>query len=227
MEKRKIAISKESLDAITKLHQDNIRDAREKAILGKHQDPTWIQMMDHIDLAFATFQGIKGYWNILNDKWVVIMTDLSKAHELLRDSVDEIDNVEFGTPSGYSWSEAQYNVAFEIGNRCDIVRVRKDYHGERYTEELSDEKVSAIEYRIREEIMPKLKALIYDQYPYQDKPRVLTNIDNLDVEKINELAESGRYASVGNGSFRYLVYRMKGMGPLENVIDFENWLKED
>jgi hypothetical protein len=56
---------------------------------------------------------------------------------------------------------------------------------------------------------------------------VLTNIDNLDVEKINEMAKSERYASVGNGSFRYLVYRMKGMGPLESVIDFENWLKEE
>jgi hypothetical protein len=156
------------------------------------------------------------------------MTDLSKAHELLRDAVDDIETVEFSSRSGYSWTEAQYNVAFEISNRCETVRVREDYHGERYIEELSPEKVEAIEYRIREEIMPKLKALIYDQYPYYDKPRVLTNIDNLDVEKINEMAKSERYASVGNGSFRYLVYRMKGMGPIENVIDFENWLlKED
>jgi hypothetical protein len=221
-------IDKKSLDAITKLHQNNIKAAREKAVLKKHQDPTWIQMMDHIDLAFDNFQGIRGYWNILNDKWVVIMTDLSKAHELLRDAVDDIETVEFSSPSGYSWTEAQYNVAFEISNRCETVRVREDYHGERYIEELSPEKVEAIEYRIREEIMPKLKALIYDQYPYYDKPRVLTNIDNLDVEKINEMAKSERYASVGNGSFRYLVYRMKGMGPIENVIDFENWLlKED
>lgn len=227
MKKGKIIIDKKSLDAITKLHQDNIRDAREKAVLKKHQDPCWVQMMDHIDLAFDNFQGIKGYWNIINDNWVVIMTDLAKAHELLRDAVDDIETVEFSSPSGYSWTESQYNVAFEISNRCETVRVRKDYHGERYTEELSPEKVEAIEYRIREEIMPKLKAMIYDQYPYQDKPRVLSNIADLDIEKINEMAKSDRYASVGNGSFRYLTYRMKGMGPLESVIDFENWLKED
>lgn len=220
-------INPDALKSIHKIQEESKINARSNAVLGKHQDPTWIQMMDHISLAFDNFQGIKGYWNILNDKWVVIMTDLSKAHELLRDAVDEIDSVEFCSQTGYTWSEAQYNVAFEIGNRCDIVRVRKDYHGERYTEELSDEKVAAIEYRIREEIMPKLKAMIYDQYPYQDKPRVLTNINNLDVEKINELAESEKYTSVGNGSFRYLVYRMKGMDFLESVIDFENWLKED
>lgn len=220
-------INPEALKSLHKMQEKSKINARSNAILGKHQDPTWIQMMDHIDLAFDNFQGIRGYWNILNDKWVVIMTDLSKAHELLRDAVDDIETVEFSSPSGYSWTEAQYNVAFEISNRCETVRVREDYQGERYIEELSPEKVEAIEYRIREEIMPKLKALIYDQYPYYDKPRVLTNINNLDVEKINEMAKSERYASVGNGSFRYLVYRMKGMGPLESVIDFENWLKED
>ena len=107
------------------------------------------------------------------------------------------------------------------------MRVRKDYHGERYTEELSPEKVEAIEYRIREEIIPKLKSMMYDKYPYQDKPRVLSNINNLDIEKINELAESEKYASVGNGSFRYLVYRMKGKDFLEDIDEFERWLEED
>ena len=216
-------INTEALKSLHKVHEENIR----KVVLGKHQDPTWIQMMDHISLAFDNFQGIRGYWNILNDKWVVIMTDLSKAHELLRDSVDEIDNVEFSSQSGYSWTEAQYNVAFEISNRCETVRVRKDYHGERYTEELSDEKVAAIEYRIREEIFPKLKTMLYDQYPYQDKPRVLSNITDLDIEKINTMSESDRYASVGNGSFRYLVYRMKGMDILDDIDEFERWLEED
>ena len=216
-------INPEALNSLHKFHEEN----RRKAILGKHQDPCWIQMMDHIDLAFDNFQGIKGYWNIINDNWVVIMTDLAKAHELLRDAVDEIDSVEFCSQTGYSWTEAQYNVAFEISNRCETVRVRKDYHGERYTEELSDEKVAAIEYRIREEIMPKLKTMLYDQYPYQDKPRVLSNITDLDIEKINTMSESDRYASVGNGSFRYLVYRMKGMDILDDIDEFERWLEED
>lgn len=216
-------INPEALKSLHKVHEEN----KSKAILGKHQDPCWIQMMDHIDLAFANFRGIKGYWNIITDKWVVIMTDLSKAHELLRDAVDEISNVEFCSQTGHAWTEAQYNVAFEIGNRCDIVRVRKDYHGERYTEELSDEKVAAIEYKIRQEIIPKLKTWMYDQYPYQDKPRVLSNISNLNIEKINEMAESEKYVSVGNGSFRYLVYRMKGMDVLDNIAEFEEWLEED
>lgn len=220
-------INPEALKSLHKMQEEAKRKARSNAILGKHQDPTWIQMMDHIDLAFANFQGIRGYWNIVTNKWVVIMTDLSKAHELLRDAVEAIDNVEFCSQTGHAWTEAQYNVAFEIGNRCDIVRVRKDYHGERYTEELSDEKVTAIEYRIREEIIPKLKTWMYDQYPYQDKPRVLSNIENLDIEKINEMAESEKYMSVGNGSFRYLVYRMKGMDVLDNIAAFEEWLEED
>lgn len=223
----KATINPEALKSLHKIQEESKINARRDAILGKHQDPTWIQMMDHIDLAFDNFQGIKGYWNIITNNWVVIMTDLSRAHELLRDSVDEIDNVEFCSQTGHAWTEAQYNVAFEIGNRCDIVRVRKEYHGERYTEELSDEKVEAIEYRIREEIIPKLKSMIYDQYPYQDKPRVLSNIDNLDIEKINEMAESERYMSVGNGSFRYLVYRMKGMDILDDIDEFERWLEED
>jgi hypothetical protein len=183
-------------------------------------------MMNHIDLAFDNFQGIRGYWNIITDKWVVIMSDLAKAHKLLRDAVDDIEAVEISSQSGYAWTEAQYNVAFEISNRCETVRVRKAYHGERYTE-LSDEKVSAIEYRIREEIMPKLKAMMYDQYPYQDKPRVLSNIDNINIEKINEMAASERYMSVGNGSFRYLVCRMKGMDYLDDINDFESSLKEE
>lgn len=223
----KATINPEALKSLHKIQEESKINARRDAILGKHQDPTWIQMMDHIDLVFDNFQGIKGYWNIITNNWVVIMTDLSRAHELLRDSVDEIDNVEFCSQTGHAWTEAQYNVAFEIGNRCDIVRVRKEYHGERYTEELSDEKVEAIEYRIREEIIPKLKSMIYDQYPYQDKPRVLSNIDNLDIEKINEMAESERYMSVGNGSFRYLVYRMKGMDILDDIDEFERWLEED
>lgn len=213
-------------EAIKKLHKRHEEKER-KVFLGKHQDPTWIQMMDHIDLAFDNFQGIRGYWNIITDKWVVIMSDITRAHELLRDAVDEIDVVEICSQSCYSYTEAQYNVAFEIGNRCDIMRVRKYYHGERYTEELSDEKVEAIEYRIREEIMPKLKSLMYDQYPYQDKPRVLSNIDNLDIEKINTMAESEKYTSVGNGSFRYLVYRMKGMDFLDDLDEFEKWLETD
>lgn len=221
------AINPDALKSIHKIQEESKINARRNAVLEKHQDPTWIQMMDHIDLAFDNFQGIKGYWNIINDNWVVIMTDLAKAHELLRDAVDEIDCVEFCSQTGYTWSEAQYNVAFEIGNRCDIVRVRKDYHGERYTEELSPEKVAAIEYRIREEIIPKLKSMMYDKYPYQDKPRVLSNINNLDIEKINTMSESDRYASVGNGSFRYLVYRMKGMDILDDIDEFERWLEED
>lgn len=223
----KATINPEALKSLHKIQEESKINARRDAILGKHQDPTWIQMMDHIDLAFDNFQGIKGYWNIITNNWVVIMTDLAKAHELLREAVDEIDSVEFCSQTGYSWTEAQYNVAFEISNRCETVRVRKDYHGERYTEELSDEKVAAIEYRIREEIMPKLKTMLYDQYPYQDKPRVLSNIDNLDIEKINEMAESERYMNVGNGSFRYLVYRMKGMDILDDIDEFERWLEED
>lgn len=218
-----MGINPDALKSLHKVHEENKRTP----VLGKHQDPTWIQMMDHISMAFDNFQGIRGYWNIITDRWIVIMTDLSKTHELLRDAVDEIEVVDFCSQSGYSWTEAQYNVAFEISNRCDIVRVRKDYHGERYTEQLSDEKVAAIEYKIREEIIPKLKPMIYDQYPYQDKPRVLSNIDNLDIEKINEMAESERYMSVGNGSFRYLVYRMKGMDVLDNIAEFEEWLEED
>lgn len=223
----KATINPEALKSLHKIQEESKINARRDAILGKHQDPTWIQMMDHIDLAFDNFQGIKGYWNIITNNWVVIMTDLAKAHELLREAVDEIDSVEFCSQTGYSWTEAQYNVAFEISNRCETMRVRKDYHGERYTEELSDEKVAAIEYRIREEIMPKLKTMLYDQYPYQDKPRVLSNIDNLDIEKINEMAESERYMNVGNGSFRYLVYRMKGMDILDDIDEFERWLEED
>lgn len=218
-----MGINPEALKSLHKVHEEN----KNKAILAKHQDPTWIQMMDHISLAFDNFQGIKGYWNIITDKWIVIMTDLSKAHELLRDAVDEIEVVDFCSQSRYPWTEAQYNVAFEIGNRCDIVRVREVYYGERYTEELSDEKVAAIEYKIRQEIIPKLKPMIYDQYPYQDKPRVLSNIENLDVEKINNMSESERYMSVGNGSFRYLVYRMKGMDFMDDIDKFERWLEED
>lgn len=224
MKHNKYNLSPENIELLHRLHEERKTDA--VAVLGKHQDPTWIQMMNHIDLVFDNFQGIRGYWNIITDKWVVIMSDLSKAHELLRDAVDDIEAVEISSQSGYAWTEAQYNVAFEISNRCEIVRVRKGYHGERYTE-LSDEKVSAIEYRIREEIMPKLKAMMYDQYPYQDKPRVLSNIDNINIEKINEMAASERYMSVGNGSFRYLVCRMKGMDYLDDINDFESSLKEE
>ena len=224
MKHNKYNLSPEDIELLHRLHEE--RKTNTVAVLGKHQDPTWIQMMNHIDLAFDNFQGIRGYWNIITDKWVVIMSDLSKAHELLRDAVDDIEAVEISSQSGYAWTEAQYNVAFEISNRCEIVRVRKAYHGERYTE-LSDEKVSAIEYRIREEIMPKLKAMMYDQYPYQDKPRVLSNIDNINIEKINEMAASERYMSAGNGSFRYLVCRMKGMDYLDDINDFESSLKEE
>jgi hypothetical protein len=224
MKHNKYNLSPENIELLHRLHEE--RKTNAVAVLGKHQDPTWIQMMNHIDLAFDNFQGIRGYWNIITDKWVVIMSDLSKAHKLLRDAVDDIEAVEISSQSGYAWTEAQYNVAFEISNRCETVRVRKDYHGERYTE-LSDEKVSAIEYRIREEIMPKLKAMMYDQYPYQDKPRVLSNIDNINIEKINEMAASERYMSVGNGSFRYLVCRMKGMDYLDDINDFESSLKEE
>jgi hypothetical protein len=213
-------------EAIKKLHKRQ-EEKKRQLLLGKHQDPTWIQMMDHIDLAFDNFQGIRGYWNIITGKWCVIMSDIAREHELLRDAVDEIEVVEFCSQSGYSYTEAQYNVAFEISNRGDIVNVRKDYYGERYIEELSPEKLSAIEYRIREEIIPKLKTLMYDQYPYQDKPRVLTNIDDLDIEKINEMSESEKYMSVGNGSFRYLVYRLKGMDFFDDMGKFERWLNED
>lgn len=215
-------------EALKELHKRQ-EEKKEKAnaILGKHQDPTWILMMDNIDMAFDNFQGIRGYWNIITDKWVVIMSDIARAHELLRDTVDEIEVVEFCSQSCYSYTEAQYNVAFEISNRGDIVNVRRQYHGERYTEELSPEKVAAIEYRIREEIIPKLKTLMYEQYPYQDKPRVLSNIENIDIEKINEMSESEKYMSVGNGSFRYLVYRLKGMDFLDDMDEFEMWLNED
>lgn len=225
MKHNKYNLSPEDIELLHRLHEERKTDA--VAVLGKHQDPTWIQMMDHIDLAFDNFQGIRGYWNIITDKWVVIMTDLAKAHELLRDAVSSIETVEYCSQSGFSWTEAQYNVAFEISNRCEIVRVRKYYQGERYTEQLSDEKIAAIEYRIKEEIIPKLKAIIYEQYPYQDKPRVLSNIIDIDIDKITDMAESEKYMSVDNGSFRYLVYRLKGMNCLDDMIEFEEWLEED
>ena len=59
-------INPDALKSIHKIQEESKINARRNAVLGKHQDPTWIQMMDHIDLAFDNFQGIKGYWNIIN-----------------------------------------------------------------------------------------------------------------------------------------------------------------
>lgn len=221
---------KPSTDALKKLHkicEDSISTARQNAVLGKHQDPTWIQMMNHIDLAFDNFQGIRGFWNIITNQWIVIMTDASYVHELLKDAISDIESVEFNTSSGLQWTEAQNAVAFEIGNRCDTVHVRASYYGDKDYDNLTPEKVAAIEYRIREEVLPKLKPMMYDQYPYQDKPRILSNIKGLDIDKINTMYESGGYTSVANGSFRYLVYRLKGMDAIEDILEFEQWLKED
>ena len=214
-------LTDEDIKAIESLHKA-LEEKKTKAILEKHQDPTWVQMMDHISLGFDSFQGIRGYWNIITNKWVVIMSDLSKAHELLRDAVSSIETIKIG----YAWTEAQYNVAFEISNMCETVRVRKDYYGE-HLEELTDEKVSSIEYRITQEIIPKIKAIVNEPYPYQDKPRILSNIPDIDIDKINEMSESEKYTSIGNGSFRYLVYRMKGMSSMDNMLSFEQWLEED
>lgn len=57
--------------------------SRSEAKLSKKADPTWIQLMDNISLEFTNFIGIRGYYNIADDRWVVIMTDVSRAHQLL------------------------------------------------------------------------------------------------------------------------------------------------
>lgn len=221
-------------DAFTKELEASIESARNDAILGKKQNPSWIQLMDHIDKAFNTFNGIKGYYNIKNHQWAVVMTDSAKAHTLLRDYLSKYVGVmavrEFSSGM-MSWTEALDWVAFEISNRCEYVNVRSTYYksDERYDVDLTHEEKEAIRYRIETDVVPFVKQCIYDEFPYQEKPRLVTSLTNIEntFDNLNALYESGHYDSSAQGHFSYLVYRLKGMSIFESVTEFNKWLNED
>ena len=223
----KTIISKEALDRIRKLHQDDIKKAREKAILKKDENPSWIQLMQNKPLAFSCFcDEIKGFIDVHTGDWFLIMTDVAKGHELLRDSVDEIEKV---TSVG-GFSEPKYLVPFTIGDITETINVRDFFYDEEgHMINIDKEKQAALKHQIKTNIIPIIKGIINEPYPYQERPRIITN-NNTDYQsdKVEMLCKmSNHYQSSGNGSFRELVYRLKGMGPLENVADFKKWLEQN
>lgn len=221
-----LKISKEAIQDLHKRVDASVKKARSSAVLQKKEDPSWILLMDHIKLSFDTFQGIRGYWNILSGEFIVMMSDVAQAHRLLRENIAAIECV--NVHSSFDFSEAKNWVAFEISNRAEFVSVRSGYYnGDKDFVELSPEKQGAIEHRIMCDVLPMVRSCLYDKYPYQEKPRILSNIESLDTERINEAYASGEYYSPANGSFLHLVYRLKGMSPSEDISSFEDWLEEE
>ena len=227
MRPRKTIISKEALDRIRKLHDEEITKARSQAILKKDENPSWFQLMQNKSLAFSCFwDEIKGFIDVHTGDWFLIMTDAAKGHELLRDSVDEIEKVTVGRLS----SEPKYMVPFSIGDITETINVRDFFYDEEgHMIDIDKEKQAALKYQIKTNIIPIIKGIINEPYPYQERPRIITsNNTDYQPDKVEMLCNmSDHYQSSGNGSFRELVYRLKGMGPLENVIDFKEWLEQN
>lgn len=220
-----LKINREALASLHKINAKKKEKARSSAVLQKKEDPSWILLMDNIKLAFDTFQGIRGYWNILSGEFIVMMSDVAQAHHLLLENVEEIECI--NVHSSFDFSEAKNWLAFEISNRAEFVNVRSGYYGDRDFVELSPEKQGAIEYRIMRDVLPMVRNCLYDKFPYHEKPRILSNIEGLDTERVNEAYASGEYYSPENGSFLNLVYQLKGMSPLEDISSFEEWLEDD
>ena len=219
-----LKINSEALASLHKINAKKKEKARSSAVLQKKEDPSWILLMDHIKLSFDNFQGIRGYWNILSGEFIVMMSDVSQAHRFLLENVEEIECV--NVHSSFDFSEAKNWVAFEISNRAEFINVRSGYYEDKDFVELSPEKIGAIEHRIMCDVLPMVRNCLYDKYPYQDRPRILSNIESLDTERIYNAYASGEYYSPANGSFLHLVYRLKGMSPSEDISSFEDWLEE-
>lgn len=214
-------------EALNSLHKMKER----KVILGKHQDPTWIRLMDHVHECFETFEGVKGFYNINTGEWAFVMTDAGRAHELLSDALVAMNKMKyFDKRTGlFYWKEPIDWVAFTIGNRGDYVSVRSTYYTKDtiFSVDLTPEKKAAIEYRLREEALPKFKTVMYDEYPYHKSPRVVSSFDDtkIDVQRLYDYGD--RYFTSGNGSFLELVYRLRGKAPLESCLEFEERLEEE
>jgi hypothetical protein len=218
-----LKINTGALEALRNKTEAEKKKSRASAVLQKKEDPSWIILMDNINMSFDTFQGIRGYFNIITGAFIVMMSDVAQAHRLLRENTEEIECVKIHSSVD---SEAKHWVAFEISNRAEIVTVRSEYYGDRDLVELTPEKKGAIEYRITVDVLPMVRSCLHDRYPYHERPRILSNIESLDTERLNEAYTSGEYYSPCNGSFLNLVYRLKGMSPLESVLEFEEWLGE-
>lgn len=223
-------INAEALSALKKNRNDEILKSRAAAVLGKKQNPSWHVLMDHIGLVFTNFEGIRGYYNIISEEWVFVMTDVGRAHEMLRDALIKADIMKYTIheTAAFEWKEPIDWVAFTIGNRAEYVTVRSTYYtDDSTTVDLTPEKKAAIEYRIREEAIPKLRAIMDEEYPYHIKPRVISSFDNTSVDIQNLYDWGERYFTTGQGNFSELVYRLKGKNPLESVIEFDEWLEEE
>ena len=205
--------------------------ARASAVLSKKQNPSWLVLMDHISYCFTSFEGIRGFYNLISDEWIFIMTDAGRAHEMLRDALINTGIMKFSEKQIglFEWKEPIDWVAFTIENRGRSVTVRSTYYTNDGSDvDLTTEKKAAIEYRLREEAIPKLNKIIHEEYPYHEGPRVISSTD-VDIQnQIQNLYDYGdRYFTSGNGSFIDLVYRLKGKDPLESELGFEEWLEEE
>ena len=218
-------INEEALAILKKNRNDEVLKSRAAAVLDKKQNPSWSVLMDHIGLVFTNFEGVRGYYNLISGEWVFVMTDAGRAHELLRDALTKADIIH---ETAVEWKEPINWVAFTIGNRAEHVTVRSTYYTDDFTTvALTPEKKAAIEYRIREEAIPKFRAIMDEEYPYHIKPRVISSFDNTSVDIQNLYDWGERYFTTGNGTFSELVYRLKGKNPLESVFEFDEWLEKE
>ena len=227
--KEDITLSADDLAMVDSIRTKAKERARTSAVLSKNQNPSWLLLMDHISECFASFEGIRGFYNLISNEWAFVMTDAGRAHEMLRDALINAYIMKSSEKQSglFEWKEPINWVAFTIENRGRNVIVRSTYYTDDGSDvDLTTEKKEAIEYRLREEAIPKLMKIIHEEYPYHKSPRVISSTD-ADIQIQNLYDYGDRYFTTGNGSFMELVYRLKGKDPLESVFEFDEWLEKE
>ena len=221
---KKFEISEEDRRKINEYRSKKKAEARASALLGKRENPTWKMLMENINKEFSTFEGAPGFYNIYTGEWAFALCDVARGHEFLATVLKDNNILQCDTLEGtlrdfivpVDW------VYFTIGTDSKI-SVRSSYFSDGHYKDLTEEKRAAINYKLTETVTPVIKKLINEQFPYQDKARIITNSSEFEIDS----KYTHRFRSAYNGSFSELVYKLKGMYPLENVTEFEKWLNSD